>query len=217
MRTKTVLFMVVALLAATSGWVQADEVTSAKAEKYAGSYYSNARFEVKPMLGMVNFIDARRDRDARASIGVTGLYNVMKDAGGDSSLWLAGPETGVVYSHLGDPGSGFFGAGSTNTAAGHSGANVLMIPANLKVGYNVINDLRVALHGGANIFYRNEVAAMVLTDSDTSDKNWTALPNVGAEFQYAVSRNAAVALRPDWTIATNRNVISAMLSVGVAL
>jgi hypothetical protein len=154
---------------------------------------------ISPHLGIVEFNDATNDRTTRGVAGLTADWNAASLIGLDRVSIV--PQTGIFFSHLGNPGSNLFGADS-DANLGQAGSNLLLIPVNLKLAYNVSDRFRVGFHGGGNVTYRStEQAVQLGTGGGGSD--WAMFPNVGADVDFGLSENVALSLRPDWTLAGN--------------
>jgi hypothetical protein len=113
-----------------------------------------------------------------------------------------------LFSHLGDPGSNFFGADAA-VAAGSGGANLFLIPANLKLAYNLSDNIRIGIHGGGNITYRTIASSINLgPSSSVPGAVWRIFPNAGADAEFSLGKNVALMLRPDWTITPGNPLFS---------
>src|SRR5690606_13313175 len=154
-----------------------DQVIITQEEEATRGFLRDESVSIKPQLGAVFFEDATGDRTTRAAAGLTLDINVAP--GSDS--WFIGPSTGAIFSHLGSATSNFFGTspGEDASDVASGGANMLQVPANVKVGYNFTDKFRLAIHGGGNVIYRSEAGAISLGDSITGS-DWTVFPNVGA-------------------------------------
>lgn len=205
--------------AGTAAWAQdytgdtdSSGRTVRRAEDVEGKYMKDEIVGIKPQTGVMAFNgDTLGDSDSRIIYGLTADWNLVSTIfPEDESMksWFVGPSTGVLYSNLGGPGSDFFA--STDNPG--DGASVLVIPANLKVGYNVGRDVRLSAHGGANFVYRDKVgtagttpeggAALRLgaTDSAPGESDTTIFPNVGADFEFSLGSGIGLLLRPDATL-----------------
>ena len=160
------------------------------------------------------FKDLQRNDNSRFAAGMTLDWNIASTVMPESmSNWYIGPSTGIIYSHLGNADSNFFGTDST-VSTGNEGANFFYVPANLKVGYNFTDNFRLAAHGGANITYRSQPSSIVIGD-DQSSKT-TAFPNVGADMEWGLG-GVAIGLRPDVTLGTQEPIYTGALTLAVPL
>ena len=169
-----------------------------------------------PQYGFLNYVDSTGTRDSRqlAGIGIdfngaSYFKNVMKD-------YYLGISTGFFYSHLGPASANFLGDGPDNTTGG--GANFLLIPADLKIGYNFTPEFRASVHGGGNVIYRSIANAAILgAGSDSMDSSWKLYPDVGADFEYQAGAYVSLIARPDITIAPNSNAFMGTLGLSILL
>jgi hypothetical protein len=165
---------------------------------------------LKPQAGVVNYRDASNAKSNRALYGLTADFN-MADAFNqkmglqhDSGLYL-GPQTGFLFSHIGAVGGTYFGdsgaqGGTQNVPNSDPGANMFLIPANLKLGYTLYG-FRASLHGGGNVIYRSDAASVQVGKNTpiTGNSKWGILPDAGAELEYGVLNGGAILVRSDWT------------------
>lgn len=171
---------------------------------------------IKPQAGVMVFNDALDQTDSRAAgaiiVEMNALTSFFKDAPA-SRNWYLGPSTGVVYSHLGDPSSNFFGA-DANSRIGQAGSNYLMIPLDLKIGYLFPDsNFRLSLRGGGNITYRSVADAMNLGPTTAGPgSRWRMYPNVGADFELG-----QFVIRPDLTITPGNEVFTGTVGFNIAL
>jgi hypothetical protein len=162
-----------------------------------GSGLKGKAVAIAPHLGIVEYNDITGGSTTRGVAGLSIDWNAVDLLGWNN--WSLGPATGIFFSHLGDPGSNFFGTGS-GVEIGQSSANLMIIPANLKMGYNFSDRLRVGLHGGGNVVYRTNELAMQLGTNGVGSE-WDVFPNAGADVEFGLGKSVALSLRPDWTFA----------------
>jgi hypothetical protein len=181
-----------------------------------GGYLTNEKVGIRPQVGTLVFDDVNGDSAARAAYGLTVDVNLASAINENLMHWYLGPSTGAIYSHLGSPGAGFFGTDQGSGLSG--GANLLLIPANLKVGYNFNDYFRVAAHGGGNVVYRSIANSMFLSTSSVGGgSDWTIFPNVGADVEVGLGRNLALTLRPDVTITPENDILAATLALAIPI
>lgn len=169
-------------------------------------------FGIKPLVGVVAFDEAATGDDtSRGAVGLLFDWNFLS---GTHAFF--GPQFGGIYSHLGSPGSNFFGS---DGGAAQTGANLLQLPANLKLGANIGDRFRVALHGGANFVYRSINASMNLgRDADnTLSDNWSVFPNLGGDVEFGLGKSVSLMLRPDWTFTPGDDFFTGSVSLGIPL
>ena len=110
---------------------------------------------------------------------------------------------------MGPSNASFFGDNSGS--GGATSANMLLIPADLKVGYNFTPAFRTSLHGGGNVLYRSTANAANTGDAVGSDSLWRLYPNAGADFEWQVGRNVSLIARPDVTFTSGPTVLMGTL------
>jgi hypothetical protein len=187
-----------ALLAALPAAL-ADEtfiVTSAMTEdRPSDALLDTETGSLEPLFGMIGYTDATEQPTARAALGAILTLNVSGALPGDAEMTFLGLQTAAIY-----------------------GPGLLEIPANLVIGWSMARDSRVSLHGGAMALYRPDPSAVDLGGTpDEAARSWRVFPNLGFDFQYALSRDVAVNLRPDWTFATDVGVVTTTLSLIITL
>jgi len=191
--------------------------TRAESHEVTRGYLSNEVVGIKPQAGVLAYTQSTGDMSARPTIGFTAEANLASRMAGNASNVYVGPVTGFLYSHLGEPSSNFWGTtGSADVKTGAAGANMFLIPANLKVGYNVTDKVRLSAHGGGNVFYRS-IASEMPSGSSTaaSGSQWKFYPNAGGDLEVAVSPRVAILARPDWTFTPGPNFFTGTLGVGI--
>jgi hypothetical protein len=209
-----------ALITATSAFAATDstEMSSNSEASANRTYVADEMVGIKPAVGFVTYSDAIGNNATRMSYGITGEFNLSSLAGMDFTRYFVGPETGFVFSHLGNPGSDGVGS-SADQNYGSAGANMFMIPVNLKVAYAPIRWVRLGAHGGGNVVYRSIANSMKLGSpaEDGTDSAWRMYPNIGADLDFSVTRNVALSFRPDWTITNDTSMFSGLFTLGVTL
>ncbi len=186
------------------------------AEPWTQSSLRDEQFGFRPQVGFLTFTDAAGGDSARLAIGVNLDMNLLKFvdiAGLDSRTLTIGPSTGLVFSHIGNNQSGFLALGDL------AGSNVLFAPLNLKVGTMVLDNLRVGGHLGGNLMWRTNQAQVRLGDQTNvqSGGNLSLFPNVGADLDFAVSRNLVVTVKPDWTVTSGPDLFTGTVALSFPL
>jgi hypothetical protein len=194
-------------------------VTVRGAKEVTRGFLRDESIAVRPQVGMMVFNDTLNNNEttSRAAYGFTLDMNAMQYIDKDMADWYIGPTTGLIFSHLGAPDSNFFGTDG-RTGAPAASSNFFYIPLNLKAGYNVTDDVRVALHGGGNWTYRS-VATQLDTESDRGNfgSDWTLYPNVGADFDFSLGRDIALTIRPDLTITPGDEFFTGTLALAIPI
>lgn len=209
-KLKTITVM--SLFLTGAAWAQSDMGTQTSMTR-VDDYDVTLKDEVVgiiPQVGVVGFLDSTSTRQSRGVAGLGFDYNVaplLGDRGGKD--YFLGLSTGAFYSHMGATDANFFGA--TNNQAGGAGANLLVIPADLKVGYNFTPSFRGSLHGGGNITYRSAANAANTGDTRSSDSLWRLYPNAGADLELQVGKHVSLIARPDVTFTSGPTVLMGTL------
>lgn len=197
---------------------QSSNTSTATEEEMMNGYMKNEKVSLTPQVGVLAFTDPLNASSSRAAYGFGADVNLLPMIDKSLSNFYGGISSGLLFSHLGDASSGFFGSmGGITTGTG--GANMYVIPANLKVGYNIMDNFRVGAHGGGNVLYRSVGNAISLDAAGTSSPGsaWSMYPNVGADLEYAFNKNVGITLRPDWTFGTGNSFFLGTVGLGIAL
>lgn len=224
MRRILIIFMLSALLT-SAAWAADDSLSSddatlsstAEATETTRGYLNSEVIGMKPQVGVLIFKDQLANSSVRAVYGATVDANLAPGFNAGWSNFFFGPSTGVIYSHLGDPGSNLVGTNS-DIAAGAASANLVVIPANLKVGYNFNERFRLSAHGGGNAVYRSVSSSLFLGDSSAVGGSvWRLFPNVGGDIELGIGKHAALMLRPDWTITPGDTFFTGTLAFSIPI
>jgi hypothetical protein len=202
------------LQAQESPGTPAGGVTAAEVEDVDVGPLRDEALGIRPQLGAVIFEDVLGNDTSRAVYGLTIDWNLVATFSDHprARSFYAGPTTGLIFSHLGAPGSNFLGA-DADVDFGR-GANLLLVPLNARFAYNFSANFRMGAHGGANLVYRSERNAIALgKDAVGLEEAWDFFPNVGVDVEVGIGRNAALMLRPDLTITSEENLIVGTLAL----
>ncbi len=186
--------------------------TADSREIYRGEgYLADERIGIKPQAGVLFFNKPAEDlvsddSTQRAVYGATLDINVA-EAG---SPIFFGPSTGVFYSSIGSPNASFFGAGGSG-----ADSHAFIVPANLKLGFNLSPGFRVSAHGGVNAIYRSAAGTISAGESIESDDKWSLYPNVGADIELGLGSQAALILRPDITLTSGNDILGATIGLSI--
>ena len=172
-------------------------------------------FALTPQVGAINYTNINGAYTSKALIGLGLSLNMTPYfAPSDERAWYMGVTTGALYSHNGSASGNFFGANSSIND--RDNANLLLIPADLKIGYNVTPSFRTSMHGGGNLTYRTNGNSIFLGDNtSTNNSVWRIYPNVGGDLEFQASRNVSILLRPDVTITPGNDVLSVTLGANI--
>ena len=191
--------------------------STAEASEVTRGYLKDEKVGIKPQLGVLAYTDAAGSQTSRAAYGFTVDANLAKMMDSSWNKIYLGASTGLLYSHLGAPSSNLFGAQPTNNP-GTAGANLFLIPANIKVAYHLTDQLRVGVHGGGNIVYRSVASAAYFGDSSNqSGSVWRAFPNAGGDFELGLGEHTALMFRPDWTFTPGTDFFTGTLALNIPL
>jgi hypothetical protein len=194
------LLIVTTLLASISAFAEEMPTSTMRDTTYTDRRLRDEAFGIKPQVGAFAFNTSATDPEVsdsttRATYGATMDFNLNAWR----SVGYTGFSTGLFFSKTGAPGANFWGSGGALDIDSH----VLIVPANLKLGWNVSDSVRFSVHGGANVMYRSNIFAVQVGEFNT-DK-WSFYPNVGADLEFALGRNIGIILRPDLTLTPGRD------------
>lgn len=205
-------------LLATAAWAQDEtDLSVAESSEVTRGYLSKEVIGLKPQIGAAVFTDQLGNTTSRAIEGITVDANIATLINKDWNLLYLGPSTGVLYSHLGNPTSNFLGSNPSSTI-GTGGANLLIIPANIKIGSNITDFFRVAVHGGGNVVYRSVASSLFMgASSATSNSVWRLFPNAGGDAEFTLGKNVALMLRPDWTLTPGNTLFTGTVALNIPI
>ncbi len=187
--------------------------STAGASEVTRGYLANETVGIKPQLGLMVFTDQNGNSTSRAMGGFTVDGNIATMIDKNWNNIFIGPSSGFLFSHLGQTGSNFVGTSADITGMGDPGSNIFLIPANLKLGYNITDNLRVAGHGGGNVTYRSVANSLNLgASSSLPGSVWRIFPNVGGDLELGLGKHAALMLRPDWTLTPGDSIFTGTIA-----
>ena len=189
------------------------------ADKPSGIMAQSLRDEVlgiSPQVGAVGYSDLNGNYTSRMAYGVNLNFNVVPLAFENAKDVYLGVSSGVYYAHMGANTSNFVGADANPGDFSSTGANLLVIPVDLKAGYNLQDNLRLAAHGGGNLTYRSvgNSADFGPNTSGTDGEVWRIYPNAGAEVEWTVAKDLTLTARPDFTFTPGQ--VLYMTTVGIS-
>lgn len=202
------------LMAAETGRVSTAEYTSTEQTRL-----KDEKLSVIPLIGTIAFVDPTDTGTGKAAYGLAIEANAMSWQN-DEVLkdWYVGASSGFIFSHLGSNSSNFFGA-DPDRQDGAGGANMVLIPVDLKVGYHVMENVRVSAFGGGNVMYRSIKSSFDSGGDFASDNSsdWTMYPNLGASVEVGLANNVALTVRPDLTFTPGVVAFDGMFGIGLSL
>ena len=173
-----------------------------------------------PQIGQVSYNDPTGTYSSRATIGLGFDLNIAtlayptgdKNTDNRADNFYYGINTGVLYSHTGYADSNFFGTSNSSS----TGSNLVMIPADVKIGYNLTDSFRLTAQGGGNIIYRSAANSIDMGDGSASpDSLWKIYPNVGISAELQVGKNVSLIAHPDMTFTNGNNLFVATIGATI--
>jgi hypothetical protein len=192
--------------------------TASKGDVTRGAL-SNGVVAFQPQVGAMAIKDSFGNNTSRGALGLTADMNLASAISKDLGHFFIGPATGAIYSHIGSPGSNFVGTSPDNPGVS-DGANLLLLPANLKLGYALTDNFRISARGGGNVIYRSVGNSLNLGSSSAalgSDSGWRIFPNVGGDVEIGFGQNVSLMLRPDVTFTPGDNIYTGTIGLGLNL
>ncbi|HTL11720.1 MAG TPA: hypothetical protein VL588_04495 [Bdellovibrionota bacterium] len=168
-------------------------------------------------LGTLGYGDANSHYTARGAAGVTVGWDATKsfDMKSTDPDLILGLETGFTYSHLGAAGSNYFG---TSPGGGSTGANALVIPANIQAGYRVADRVPVVGSAGVAVLYRSQADQMLVGRNDAqTTHSWDAFPDLGLKVGWDVGKGFQLSLRGDYIGTPRDDLFTATVGGAVGL
>jgi len=148
---------------------------------------------ITPEIGMISYTNQSGTYTTRATAG----------AGFDLNFLAQRPDSEIQNWY----GGNFFGSNSAGAPTNNS--NLVIIPADVKVGYNFNSVFRFSAHGGGNVIYRSVADSIDLgSGSNGTDSAWKIYPNVGVDAEWQVSQSFSVLIRPDITLTQGNNLLN---------
>jgi len=187
-------------------------------DKPTGIYAQSLRDEVlgiSPQVGVIGYADLGGQYTSRMAEGINLNFNLIPLVAPDAKDYYAGISTGAYFAHLGSHSSNLFGANADNGDFTSSGANLAVIPVDVKVGYNLEDNLRLSVHGGGNLTYRSVASSADFgtATSGNDQEAWRIFPNGGVDVEWTLAKDITLTARPDFTGTTGR--VLYMTTVGI--
>lgn len=217
---KKVFAIVISAFFVGASFVYADEAETAGITTEEASEITQGLFDktwsVTPRVGILGFQDATGSHASRMMEGFTTQYSLANLVGRPLGLEM-GLESGLLYSHIGSPGSNFFGTQPPIRTA--QGANSYLIPLNATIGYRVSNQWLVAMNLGASIFHRSIGNSMILgrAGDGVAGTSTDVFPDLGVNVGWALSKTIGVSLRGEWIPTPQKPMYSATLGATIGL
>lgn len=194
--------------------------TTERTEKeIAGDYLRKEIVGVKPQAGVMVFKNSEGNTDSRAALALIVEMNAVstfyKGSKERTKNWYLGPSSGIIFSHLGNPSSNFFGTDPAGARSLQGGSNFLMVPINLKVGYLWPDqNFRFSVRAGGNATYRSVAESLNFGPATSSGTNsvWRMYPNVGMDIEMG-----RLTIRPDLTFTPEDELFSGTIGYNIAL
>lgn len=201
-------------LSANQGWAQ-DPTVSTQTPQERNHDLGDERIGLKPEIGYLAYQDPIVGSATRGTAGIGADFNFAPAwKSHDTHMAI---QTGIFDSIIGQPGGDFYGANS-NYNIGSSSDYLLTIPADLKIGYNVANAVRISAHGGGNVIYRSNNTTVDLgTGANNGASDWNLFPNAGLDAEVGLSRHVNLLIRPDWTFTAASAFFIGTLGVDFAI
>jgi hypothetical protein len=190
--------------------------SSASSRQVVPVFESPLQLSLSP--GMISYEGPSGQTESRFLTSVLADWN-FSPAGPVPTPIQYGTGVGLLYSHLGAPGSNFFGASSGGASVGGGDGNVFIVPMTVWGGY-FVRELGVlaSLHTGADLYLRSSIDSMSLgRESGRTGGAVDFFPNLGFRVGWDVRRNFAVSLRTNWTLAPNGAVFLGLLGATIPL
>jgi len=191
--------------------------STAEANQVSNGALADEIVGIKPQVGILAYTDQLGNGTSRAAAGISLEMNAVPLVDNTLKQWYIGPSTGFIYSHLGAASSNLFGTNSDSSLSLDTGANMVLIPVDLKVGYAFADNLRVSAHGGGNVFYVSDDNAINTGTTPVGASRWSMYPDVGADLEWGVAKNVSLLLRPDLTFTPGSDIFAGMIGVGIQL
>lgn len=209
-------------LLGSQAWAADEDTIAATTERtekeVTGNYLQREIVGVRPQAGFMTFKNSDGNTDSRLAMALIVEMNAVSTfykGNKEFKNWYIGPSSGLVFSHLGNASSNFFGADPSGARSLEGGSNFLMVPINLKVGYLwPDSNVRFSIRGGGNATYRSVARSLNFGPATSAGEGpvWRMYPNIGADIE--VGR---LSIRPDVTITPQDELFSATLGYNITL
>lgn len=190
-------------------------VTTGEAAEMTQGLFDRA-WTVTPRVGLFGFQDNRGSYASRITEGFTTNYSLANLIGTPMGLDV-GVESGLLYSHIGSPGSNAFGTNAPVRTT--QGANAFIVPVNATVGYKFADRWVASMNVGASVFHRSVGNSMTL--GRTGDLNFggstDVFPNVGLNIGWALSKSVGLSLRGDLIPAPAKTMYTTTLGAVIGI
>ena len=168
-----------------------------------------------PQVGVLNYTGMNGSKQSRALTGFGVDFNISPLLSESAKDYFLGVSVGAFYSHMGASNSNLLGA-NPDTMPDTGGANLLLLPADVKLGVNITPSFRTSIRAGGNVIYRS-LANSAYLDSGTASNSslWRLYPNAGVDLEWQVSKYISLIARPDLTFTTGDKMFTATLGATI--
>lgn len=217
---KILTFAMTTLLVCASSALAAEDIETSGVTRGEAPELTKGLFEktwsVTPRIGVLGFQDNTGTQASRITEGFTTHLNMANLLGRPIGIDL-GLESGLMYSHIGSPGSNFFGTNPPVRST--QGANSYLIPLNATAGYQFADQWRVGMNLGAALLHRSIGSTMILGRAGDQQLGGSTdiFPNVGLNLDWAMSKNVGLTLRGDLIPTPATPLYSATLGATIAI
>jgi hypothetical protein len=175
---------------------------------------------ISPQVGILAYTNGSGNYVARGASGLTVDGNLGKYFLNQTRAFkdfYVGVTSGAVYSHFGSSSTNFFGSNSDDPD--NVGADILVIPTNLKVGYYLTENIRDSGHGGGNLIYTSASQSVNFGQGAwNSGTKWNYYPNAGGDVEVAITPVISLSARPDVTFfTTGETLFTGTLGIHVSV
>jgi hypothetical protein len=159
-------------------------------------------------VGLFGFGESDGTYTSRAAYGFNLDWNAAKSFG--NAPVALGLETGFIYSHPGGTSAGFFG--SSTSGDSNANSNAFIVPLNIEMGYQPMDEWKLALLLGASGLYRSNTSAILVGRNDLNGgTSFDIFPSLGMKIGWAVSKGMAVSLRGDYIPTPGKDLFTTTL------
>jgi hypothetical protein len=172
------------------------QTTTAQASEVTRGVFASP-FTVTPAVGALGYQALNGDYTSRITTGILMDFDIGAATFTGPSHAKLGLQTGLLFSHLGSPGSNFFGANAAVPV--QDNANAFTVPIEATAGWAVSDTFETSLLFGANMLYRSTPSSMIVGRNDLSTGSRVDFfPSLGLQGGWALGSAAALTVRGDY-------------------